>query len=205
MIQVCLFVIAISLDSFFVALAYGNKVIRIPWLCSIVIASIETCILVLSILFSNILQVYIPLYISNLLGGVLFLVIGCMTIGKQVIKSVLRKYRDKTVKLAYRGIMLAIDVYVDETKADFDDSKYLSIKESIVLSLTLSLDSCISGIAFGLYQVSISRVICLQFMISFLMLILGFTIGLKIKMKHHDSLSWISGCIFLMLGLSRFM
>lgn len=48
-----------------------------------------------------------------------------------------------------------------------------------------------------------ASVISLQFIISFLMLTLGFAIGLKMNMKHHDSLSWISGCIFIILGLSR--
>ena len=203
MIHVLLFVVAISLDSFFVALAYGNKVIRIPWACSIVIALIETFILALAILFANVIQGCIPVSIGNWLGCILFLLIGCLTIGKQVIKNLLQKYRDQTVKIAYRGVMLAIDVYVDETKADLDGSKYLSMKESIVLALTLSLDACVSGIAFGLYHVSMASVISLQFIISFLMLTIGFAIGLKMNMKHHDSLSWISGCIFIILGLSR--
>lgn len=115
----------ISLDSFFVTLAYGNKVIRIPCVCSIVIALLETIILALAILFANVIQGYIPVSVGNLLGCILFLFIDCMTIGKQVIKNFFQKYRDKTVKIVYHGIMLAIDVYVDETKADLDRSKYL--------------------------------------------------------------------------------
>lgn len=203
MIQVVLFVVAISLDSFFVALAYGNKVIRIPWMCSMLIACIETLILTLAIVFANAIQGCLPVSIGNWLGCMIFLFIGSMTIGKQMIKNVFQKYRDKTVKIAYHGIMLAIDVYVDETKADLDGSKQLSVKESILLACALSLDACISGIAIGLSDVSIFHVIGLQFLISFFMLILGFMIGLRINLKQYSSLSWVSGCIFILLGLSK--
>lgn len=203
MIHSLLFVIALSMDSFLAAFAYGTRNIRIPWYSALLIASIGTVMLGFSVVIASWIHLILPGYAGKVLSCGLFLVIGISTIFQEVIKSLLKQHRNKTLKFAYSGMLFVIDVYIDETKADRDFSKILSAKEAIYLAIALSFDSLLSGLAFGLDQHSLYGILSLNFLVSFLTLGTGAFLGTKVQTKKNLNLSWFSGCLFLLLGILR--
>ncbi len=98
--------------------------------------------------------------------------------------------------------MFVIDVFLDETKADMDKSKSLSIKESIFLAITLSIDSLASGFAVGMQISQPLPVLVCSFLIGIISILGGSIVGEKIGSLKYN-LSWLSGVLFLILAFMK--
>lgn len=86
--------------------------------------------------------------------------------------------------------------------ADFDHSKDLSIKESIILGTTLSLDSIGSGIGIGLVPKGAIIFLIFSFLSTLLLIQLGYFLGIKM-IKKSPNISWISGLMLMVLACLR--
>ena len=72
-------------------------------------------------------------------------------------------------RLEYSGIsFVVLDIYLDETKADADNSKLLSLKEALYLAVALSIDSLASGFALGISVCSLLPVLVISFCVGIL-------------------------------------
>ena len=145
-----LLVIALSLDSFLASLAYGGEHIRIPWKSAVLISLIGVLFLSFSLYTAAFIQQFIPPYICRMISFTIFFMIGLSSLFQGTIKSFLGTYKRKKLSFEYSGISFVLDIYLDETKADADNSKLLSLKEALYLAVALSIDSLASGFALGI-------------------------------------------------------
>ena len=130
-----LLVIALSLDSFLASLAYGGEHIRIPWKSAVLISLIGVLFLSFSLYTAAFIQQFIPPYICRMISFTIFFMIGLSSLFQGTIKSFLGTYKRKKLSFEYSGISFVLDIYLDETKADADNSKLLSLKEALYLAV----------------------------------------------------------------------
>lgn len=198
-----LLVIALSLDSFLASLAYGGEHIRIPWKSAILISSIG--VLFLSLYTAAFIQQFIPPYICRMISFVIFFMIGISSLFQGTIKSFLGTYKRKKLSFEYSGISFVLDIYLDETKADADHSKLLSLKEALYLAIALSIDSLASGFALGISIIQPLPVLIISFCIGILAILCGSFLGSRMLSLKECRLSWLSGVLFLILAFSRIL
>ena len=96
-----------------------------------------------------------------------------------------------------------LEIYASETKADYDKSKNLTIKEAIYLAVALSLDSIAVGFGSSLISINYFQVLVLSFFIGVMSLFLGVYFGKKFIEKIDINLSWLSGSMLILLAYNK--
>ena len=203
MLESILLVLSICIDSFVCSIAYGCNKIRVPIYSSLFISIICTTILGASLFLGNIFKTFLPIDFCRLFSFIILLILGLYRLFEGVFKSVLRKkyIAEKPIKLKLFDFILLI--YVDETMADIDNSKILSIKESIYLAIALSLDSLAVGIGASLAMKNYILTMILSLVINLLTILVGVFIGRSITRKINLNLSWLSGAILIILAFLK--
>ena len=191
MIESLLLVSSICIDAFVASMAYGSNKIKIPIISSIVI----------SIVGSVILPGTLPITLSFSI----LMVLGIYRLFESLFKTYIQKHLNKEKSFSFRlfDFNFILQVYADETKADLDKSKELSVKESLYLAIALSFDSLAVGFGSSLAGSAYIQTILLCFLIGFLAVIVGSFIGKKLVEKSNINLSWLSGVILMVLALSK--
>jgi len=82
-------------------------------------------------------------------------------------------------------------------------SKVLSIPQSALLAIALSLDGLGIGFGAGLNAPNFALIITLSLITNGVALILGALLGNKLSKKIRFSLSWLSGVVLIALGISN--
>ena len=196
---------AVCLDSFIASFSYGNSCIKIPPLSAVIISTIGTAVLSLSMLFSHIVVGgFFSEKACSLTAFSILLVIGIFNLFSNGIRAFLRKQQGSR-KFLFNccGVRFAIDLYLDETKADSDCSKSLSSSEAVMLALALSVDSLASGFGMGLGSVSILKTAVIVFVGGLIAIYGGSLLGRKAKSKIRPDLSWLGGIIMIALAVSK--
>lgn len=135
----------------------------------------------------------------------IFFMIGLSSLFQGTIKSFLGTYKRKKLSFEYSGISFVLDIYLDETKADADNSKLLSLKEALYLAVALSIDSLASGFALGISIVQPLSVLVISFCVGILAILGGSFLGSRVLSLKECRLSWVSGVLFLILAFSRIL
>ena len=151
------------------------------------------------------IQQFIPPYICRMISFTIFFMIGLSSLFQGTIKSFLGTYKRKKLSFEYSGISFVLDIYLDETKADADNSKLLSLKEALYLAVALSIDSLASGFALGISIVQPLPVLVISFCVGILAILGGSFLGSRVLSLKECRLSWVSGVLFLILAFSRIL
>ena len=204
MFSMLLLVLALSIDALIASLAYGANNIHIALAPAAVISGVGTVCLGLSLLAGGIIrQAVHPAVCSGISFGLLFLV-GLVTLFEGLFKNYLRRRRGaKQVSFEMQGIRFVLDVFLDETKADSDDSKDLSVRESLYLAAALSVDSLASGLGSGLSDIPIFLTIAIYAVIQFIVVLAGFHLGKRLHGKTTPDLSPLSGILLMIVAFTR--
>ena len=199
-----LLVLALSIDALIASLAYGANNIHIALAPAAVISGVGTACLGLSLLAGGIIrQAVHPAVCSGISFGLLFLV-GLVTLFEGLFKNYLRRRRGaKQVSFEMQGIRFVLDVFLDETKADSDDSKDLSVRESLYLAAALSVDSLASGLGSGLSDIPIFLTIAIYAVIQFIVVLAGFHLGKRLRGITTPDLSPLSGILLMIVAFTR--
>ena len=96
-----------------------------------------------------------------------------------------------------------LEIYADEIKADYDNSKLLSVKEAFYLAVALSLDSLTVGFGCSLGSVNLIDAVLLSFLVGALFLILGGSVGGHFAKTVNINISWLSGAMLILLAFMR--
>ena len=76
--------------------------------------------------------------------------IGLLTIMKSIIRNIVRKLSEKGgLSLKTEKGSLVVRLYLDDTAADIDNSKVLSLAEAFTLALAGSFDAAATGLGSG--------------------------------------------------------
>ena len=122
-----------------------------------------------------------------------------------LIKKYFKKFSLHKKPLTFKAFDMnfALNVYIDEKSADFDKSKAISLKESVYLSLALSLDSLAVGIGISFMQINYVLLIVLCFILGVLSFKFGILLGKTLVSKREINLSWLSGLILLLISFTK--
>lgn len=206
MLSAFLLVIAVCIDAFATSVTYGMGKIKIPVTSAVIISGIGTGFLAVSILFARILSNFINPQVCTLLSVILLIILGVTNLFQNSIKAYLRKNKGKkNVSFSFSNISFIIDIILDETKADVDNSKVLSPKESLMLAIALSIDSIATGFSAGLCVASVWETIALSFIIGFTCVKTGCIIGERISRSIKLDLAWLSGVILIILAVIKLL
>lgn len=198
-----LLVIALSIDGFLASIAYGARNIRISVWIAFLVSAVGTTCLGISFFFAQWITSFIPVWICSWISFGLFFFLGISSFCKGMLKTAFKNRSKRQLTFACSGFSFVLDIYMDETKADMDFNKRLSVKEGLYLAIALSLDSLVSGIACaGGIDHPCSLLLC-SFMIGGSVLLAGIKIGNVWGKIERWNLSWISGIVFLILAFTR--
>lgn len=204
MLCTLLLVIAISIDAFAVSVTYGIRKIKIPLVSAMIISLTGTGFLLISLFFAKLFSNFLPPSTCTALSVILLIIIGLTDLFQSSIKSYLRKHKGQAnVSFSLFNISFGVDIFLDETKADRDNSKTLSPKEAVMLAIALSIDSLATGFSAGLSLTNIPLQIIFCFIAGIVFCLTGRLIGEKIQAKSRIDLSWLSGVILIILAITK--
>lgn len=167
-----------NLDTFAVAISYGLQKIKIPFLSNLIIAIITSIGTFVSMELGVILIKFLPLSFTDILGGILLILIGFWFL----IDFFKNLKTDKN----------------NGFEADTDHSGDISLKETIPLSLALTINNLGVGIAASITGVSIFYTTLFTFIITLLCISIGTSLGKSFLGKYSPL---ISSILLIILGL----
>jgi putative sporulation protein YtaF len=205
MIESLLLVSSVCIDAFVASIAYGTNKIEIPILSSIIISGIGSLFLGISLLAGSFIKDFLPGNLPTILSFSILMILGIYRLFEGLFKNYIQQKTslDKPLKFKIFDMNFVLQVYADETKADFDKSKILTTKESIYLASALSFDSLAVGFGSSLVGNGYIRTVLLCFIIGIITVLLGVFIGKKLLEKSNVNLSWLSGVILMILAINK--
>lgn len=207
MLSSLLLVLSISLDSFVASIAYGTNKIKIPFKSALIIDIVSALVLCFSLAIGSILKDFIPGNTAVIFSFIILLGLGVYRLFECIFKGYIVKRSNSQKPLTFKlfDFKFVMEVYADETKADFDNSKILSSKEAFYLSLALSLDSLAVGFGSSLIAVNIMEVMIICLIAGIIAISFGVFIGRKFVEKVNFDLSWLSGVLLIILAFMRIL
>lgn len=205
--ETILLVLALSLDAFVASLAYGTRKIKIPFTSIMIINIVCTFLLTISILGGSLIKKILPGNIIIIISFMILMILGIYYLFEGITKAYLEKRlnREKKLKFKLFDISLIVNIYVDETKADYNQSKDLDSKEAIYLAIALSLDSLAVGFGSALGNINYMNVIVLSLIVGIFSIWAGLFIGNKFARKSKINLSWLAGIILIILATLKIL
>jgi putative sporulation protein YtaF len=195
-------VLAVSIDSFAAALAYGSSGIRIPILSSIIMNGICSLILAASLFLGYLIFPVIPENLTKIICCLILSIIGIAKLCDSSIKVLIRRNKSirRQIKFSLSSLHFILNIYADPEEADCDQSKSISIGEAAVLAVALSLDGTAVGFGAGLGGIDPLITALLCFAVGMAAVKVGSLIGEKIAHNSSRDFSWISGVLLLLIA-----
>lgn len=195
MFGILFLIVMFSIDNFLVSTSYSIKGIDISLKYILIICLTNTLSLLLSFIFGDILELFLSDMIVKFIGFIILFSLGIYNMFQDKIKDYFSNKKGNRF----------ISVYLDETKADFDNSKNLGLNETFVLAFILSLDSLFGGICIGLLNINTFFVLIIMFIINFILFILGKYIGKYLNRYIAFNLSYLCGFIIILVAFLNFI
>ena len=177
-IESLLYSFAISFDSLVAFFGYGVSKINVPFKRTVIITFLNCLVLAIAILigylFTGILSENTTKYISFSI----LLFVGVLKLSIELFKIFLTQQSKKNQSMIrIFNFNLFFKVCLDPVLADINLDKKLSLKESLLIGLILSIDSFGAGLGIGLNEYYPYLVIIFSFVIGILFSCLGNFLG----------------------------
>jgi putative sporulation protein YtaF len=159
----------------------------------------------ISLKFSEILGHFISAEFFETAGLIILIVIGMASIFKSFIRSLVRRISSgggDPLKMC--GFGFCINIYLDETAADLDSSKVLSVQEAAVLALASSMDAAAMGLNFGYSGINALAAGLFTMLAGYAAVLLGGFTGKKNSSLRHD-FSWVGGILLIIFALVTYI
>jgi len=203
MLESLLLVLALSLDALVASIAYGANKIKIPFVSITVINIVCSSCLAISLFFGSIIKRLIPGNITSIISFLILFLLGIYYLFQSLVKSYIGKSSGKKINLKLFDLRFIIDIYADETKADFNNSKELEPKEALYLAIALSLDSLAVGFGSSLGNANYIQVILLSLVCGIVAIYSGIFLGKKLAKTSKLDLSWLGGILLIILSILK--
>lgn len=207
MIESLILVSSLCIDTFVASIAYGTDRIKIPFYSNIVINLVCSLFLGISLTIGGFLKDFLSPTTASILSFVLLFSLGFFRLFESFFKTYIQKFSNTGAPLTFKvfDFKFVLEIYANETKADYDKSKKLTLKEAVYLAVALSLDSLAVGFGSSLVSINYLQVLILSFVVGTCCLFVGVHIGKKFIEKVDLNLSWLSGLMLIILAFIRFM
>lgn len=159
--------------------------------------------MLISMCLSSIISKFLLVDIANIIASILLLIIGIFNILVSFFKKRLKRIEEncKVIEFKTSNIHFFINIFLEKDNADINKDLILSFKETIALSLALSLDGISTGLAIGLYGIDLINsflfILILQILFSYLAIFLS-----KFFKKERDY-SFFSGVSLIIIALFK--
>ena len=152
LLSALLFVVSSNADNLIVGLFYGLRKIPIRWLSNFIIAFITSTGTVLSMVLGKSVLLFLPPNLGETLGGLIIVLIGSVSL---------------------------ILFFIKKQSVEKEDSpvRNLTVKESVLLGLALSINNIGLGIGASITGLSVLSTSLFSFLVCLLFLYLGNKIG----------------------------
>lgn len=198
-----LFLLAVTLDSLTAGLTYGTRQVRIKMFSYLILICVPALFITAANQIGSLLACLLP---PQVLPWISFLLLSMLGISK-LTESLIRRLSRKHPSLArnwgckIKQINIIFTIYLSPEDANQEDLQILSAKEALLLSLALSLDSILVGMAFTAEPISWILLFLLAILFNLLFFLLGYLLGHFLCHLFQVDLSWLSGLFLLLLAL----
>jgi len=204
-LQAAAIAMALSVDAFAASFAYGSNQIKIPMRSIQIINLICSGITGLSLIAGSILQQHIPEWLTIGISFTILFVLGLIKLLDSITKSIIRKHSQlkKEVRFSLFNFRFILNLYADPEKADVDSSKTLAPAEATSLAVALSLDGIAVGLGAALAGINAWAIFISSLATNMIALVLGDYLGSRIARKTSFNLSWLGGCILIVMAIMK--
>lgn len=198
-----LFLVAVSLDSLTAGFSYGTGRVHIKALSLLLLACVPALFVTAAGGLGEIVGSLLPSGVLPFLSFFLLAAIGIAKLLESLIRSIARKYPSLMGNWGcqIKQINIIFTVYLSPEEANRTDLQVLSAKEALLLSLALSLDSVLVGMAFPAADIPRLTLFCSAAFFNLLLFITGCILGRLLTRMLRIDLSWLSGLCLLLLAL----
>lgn len=197
-------VISLTTDAFATGLSYGANKIKIPKSSLLLISFICSSSLAVAIFLGEFFSDLIEIKLAKQLSFIVLFMLGFTRLFDLLIKKYIENNKIK-LNFSFLNLNFILTVYANTKLADADNSKSLSVKESLALSLALSLDSLAVGFATALGGVNLLLCFVLTFVMTIFAVKIGEFLGKKICQKLPFDLSYFSATLLICLAFLKIL
>ena len=197
------FLLAVTLDSLTAGMTYGTRKVHIQPLSYLILICIPALFITAANQIGTLLACLLP---PQVLPWISFLLLFLLGISR-ILESLIRRLAAKHPSLSrnwgckIKQINIIFTIYLSPEYANGEDLQILSAKEALLLSLALSLDSILVGMAFTTEEVSLILLFLLAVLFNLFFFLVGYLAGHVLCHLFHVDLSWLSGLLLLLLAL----
>lgn len=189
-------VIAVSLDGFGVGVIYGIRKIHVPFFALSIIILCSGTIVWLSMTIGNILSQFLTANIASMLGGLILIFIGLVTLLNIMKEQTANKNRFHLFKSMLKSPI----------KADLDQSGIISAGEAFLLGSALALDAFGAGLGASMLGYSPVITTLSIALMSGLFVFCGMKLGMLLsKCKQIEKLTFIPPLLLIALGIASML
>jgi len=206
LLQTLLLVIALGIDAFVCSFSYGVNQIKVPLKSMLMINLVTLTLLLTGAIASKMLSTALPQLSLNWLAPLILIFLGLSKIFEGVIKALINQHKESGhVEFSLFNFGFILRIYADYQQADIDESKELSIKESIPLAFALGIDGLSVGFSIGLTALHIPLLLGMSLIVEAICIFLGGLLGQKAAKKMSFDFSFLSGCLLIAVALFKFL
>lgn len=205
MLQILILVLALCMDTFVASIAYGANKIDIAWKKVFFMNGICSGCLGLALGVGGIIESLVPETFTKAVCCTSLLLLGLVKLSDFLIKKYINSHcaLRKNISFSFSGLQVIVSIYGDPMAADWDRSQSLSWKESAFLAFAMSIDSLVAGTLAAFMKVPLGMTVAAAFVMGVTVMYGGMYLGKRLAAKCGCDLSWISGCLFIALALSK--
>lgn len=203
MTAVFLFLTAVSIDSLTAGLTYGTQRVQVRPSSYLVLVCVPAVFITAANRVGSCIFLLFPEKVLPLLSFALLMLLGCSKLSESLIRLLARRHPSLTRNWGckIKQLNIVFTVYLSPEDANREDLQVLSPKEALLLSLALSLDSVLVGMAFTTGPISPAALFLLAAFFNLLLFAAGYGFGRLLSTVLHVDLSWLSGVFLLLLAL----
>ena len=198
-----LFLTAVSIDSLTAGLTYGTQRVQIKLPAYLILICVPAAFIAAANRVGFYIFLFLPKTILPILSCALLTLIGFSKLSESLIRLLARRHPSLTRNWGckIKQIHIIFTVYLSPEDANREDVQVLSPKEALLLSLALSLDSVLVGMAYTTGPIPLAVLFLLAALFNLLLFSVGYGFGHLISSALHVDLSWLSGLFLLLLAL----
>lgn len=197
-----LFLIAVSLDSLTAGFSYGTGRVHIKALSLLLLACVPALFITAAGSLGEIVGFLLPPGVLPFLSFFMLAAIGIAKLLESLIRVIAKRHPSLMGNWGcqIKQINIIFTVYLSPEEANRTDLQVLSAKEALLLSLALSLDSVLVGMAFPTADISRLALFLSATLFNLLLFIAGCFLGRILSRALRIDLSWLSGLCLLLLA-----
>lgn len=203
--DILILVLALSTDTFVASIAYGANRLHISWLKVIAVNGICSGCLGAALFFGGLINGLVSVSFAKGAAFSCLFLLGVLKLLDYFIKKYINSHVNvhKDLTFSISGLSIIINIYGNPLAADWDHSKSLSWKETILFSMAMSIDSLVAGTLSGFLRISPKVTSIAAFAVGITFMYIGLLLGHKLASLKGWDLSWISGILFLILAFGK--